>query len=515
MSHKSNASQPSYRDEMLNIYGKQKWKDMDAFHSAVNDHFRKNLRTNSKRIPQFRRHHSTLQDATLVRYRCFLHNHMTTLHVPAVVRESGEEIPAIAYDPFGWPEINLWENGYARNLISQTICTALPVPGEERWVVGEEYGEKHEKPPKIRLAFWTKPPRVTTVVEVIGIYYKPRNEGSGFGTPCIYVLGWENGKLDHHLVPEVGGENFEQVVSKFKPAASKIREQILNYICQCIGGNKIVSEYFFMQLCSTINRRQEILSGKVSINLTGVPPSIGALFVSRLHACFATLVPRVISVNMHGHSFEQERWVPVKDFETDELSNSKLQCALQTHLIINATALQEGKYEDVASRNIKALNDIITSQVVFYDFRFSQHPFECDMPTVVVSEGKTFFHTDLIMSIGDISEDDLVQPPTASEEQLHEWRQYIACARKLSAVKSMKKCDDLTELLAQDVGKFRQHDAGKEIKKLHTRICLSQLLGLTHLERECGTKEYKLLVEMEKNRMQQYGTAGSFKQTAV
>ena len=63
-----------------------------------------------------------------------------------------------------------------------------------------------------------------------------------------------------------------------------------------------------------------------------------------------------------------------------------------------------------------------------------------------MSEGKAFYKTDVVMSVGDISEDDLVEDPSATEEQLHQWRQYIACARRLGKGANLNKSEELTNV---------------------------------------------------------------------
>lgn len=489
------AKNSSHRDEILNLYGSRKWESMPQFNLAVHEKFKPCLR--SEKIPPFHLSHQTLEDGSLVRYRCLIHNHLESPYVPPVAKDGGEEIPAIVQDPYAWPQDSYWWDNPS-SLLTQNVCTALPVPGEQPWIIGEEYGKQHLAPPKIKIVCWTpNTPSVASVAEVVGVYYKPRGDGIG----SIYAYSWESADTEHHLVPKPQSEAFKPVLKKFR--ATNYRSQIINYISECIGGNKLVAEYFLMQMCSSVFKRTgALVTGKLSINLTGVPPRIGALFVSRLHACLATLVPRVISLNMHGTKFEQDRWVPVKDHETNTLSVAPLMCANRTHLIINATNLKEGTYGDIPTRNIKALNDVITQQIVYYDFVYSQLSFMCDIPVTVVSEGKAFYKTDVVMSVGNISEDDLVEDPSATEEQLHQWRQYIACARRLGKGANLSKSEELTNFIAEDLSKVRRRiPEGEDIPALHMRICIARLLALTHLEEEIGIEEYARMVDVEDRRL--------------
>lgn len=78
-----------------------------------------------------------------------------------------------------------------------------------------------------------------------------------------------------------------------------------------------------------------------------------------------------------------------KDYECNRLTSGVLQLSCNTQLVLDETKLQPGKLDESGCRAIAALSSMIKNQKVTYDFNYYQMDFDCDIPVLVLSEGKS------------------------------------------------------------------------------------------------------------------------------
>lgn len=78
-----------------------------------------------------------------------------------------------------------------------------------------------------------------------------------------------------------------------------------------------------------------------------------------------------------------------KDYNTDRLVAGQLQLANGTNLFIEEISLEEGKLNQAGIMNLQALKSVIRDQLIKYDFQYYHVDFQCDIPVLVFSEGKS------------------------------------------------------------------------------------------------------------------------------
>lgn len=78
-----------------------------------------------------------------------------------------------------------------------------------------------------------------------------------------------------------------------------------------------------------------------------------------------------------------------KDYDCNRLTSGILQLSNNTHLILDETRLQPGKLNESGCRGIAAISHTIKNQKVNYDFNYYQMEYDCDIPFLVLSEGKS------------------------------------------------------------------------------------------------------------------------------
>jgi hypothetical protein len=78
-----------------------------------------------------------------------------------------------------------------------------------------------------------------------------------------------------------------------------------------------------------------------------------------------------------------------KDYTSNRLTSSILQMSANTHFVLDETKLSAGKLNEAGINGVKALANAIKNQKTLYDFTYYQIEFDCDIPFLILSEGKS------------------------------------------------------------------------------------------------------------------------------
>lgn len=78
-----------------------------------------------------------------------------------------------------------------------------------------------------------------------------------------------------------------------------------------------------------------------------------------------------------------------KDYECNRITSGLLQLTHNTHLILDETKLTPGHLSQSGVRAVSAISDVINYQKVTYDFNYFPMEFDCDIPILILSEGKS------------------------------------------------------------------------------------------------------------------------------
>lgn len=78
-----------------------------------------------------------------------------------------------------------------------------------------------------------------------------------------------------------------------------------------------------------------------------------------------------------------------KDYNCNRLTSGLLQLSDGTHLVLDETKLSPGKLNESGMKALSALNSIIKGQKVTYNFNYYSMEFDCDIPILILSEGKS------------------------------------------------------------------------------------------------------------------------------
>lgn len=81
------------------------------------------------------------------------------------------------------------------------------------------------------------------------------------------------------------------------------------------------------------------------------------------------------------------------------MTSGILQLSNNTHLVLDETRMETGRLNASGVKSIAAISNVIKNQKACYDFNYYQMEFDCNIPVLILSEGKSL----LPVSDGNIS----------------------------------------------------------------------------------------------------------------
>ncbi|KAJ3663854.1 hypothetical protein Zmor_008075 [Zophobas morio] len=276
-----------------------------------------------------------------------------------------------------------------------------------------------------------------------------------------------------------------------------VRKELLILLTQLLCGDELAAEYFIYNLISEVYLRKELMAlGKFSLNISNTPQLENLDYVQELYKFLELMVTKSHYLAMSLENMNELTFVP----------NSILQLSANTHLVVDETKLTPGKLNEAGVAGVKAIASAIKNQKTMYDFTYYQIEFDCDIPFLIFSEGKSMLPSDVHV----VLEPDEMHLNTFSEilqaarhflkpELLNEIRVYLTSARLLDYNIS----DDIQELVQNEFVNMRQK-GGVSADDLHNLLVLARLVciseGKHSLDEECWKKACAL-EETRKNRL--------------
>lgn len=131
--------------------------------------------------------------------------------------------------------------------------------------------------------------------------------------------------------------------------------------------------------------------GKLSVNLQKCPASSSDSLIPFLYHELQNLIPNSHFISLSRENLSKSKFVPKKNFDSNKLVSGILQLSPGTHLFIDETAMTQGVMDSQALSNLQQLASAIHHQTVKYDFTYNQVDIPTDLPSIIVSEGKSMF----------------------------------------------------------------------------------------------------------------------------
>jgi len=182
-----------------------------------------------------------------------------------------------------------------------------------------------------------------------------------------------------------------------------------------------------------------------------------------------------------------------------------LQLPAGTVILLTEFDIAEGKVEERGLKNIKAMQDVLSTQTLHYAFPFSSFPFPTELNFVVLTQGRkgTFLETTTTLPLRPsetVAPLDLYKPPSSISlpppEKLDAFRVLVYKAR--SAQLSIS--DVVSEHIQSEFVKERQADRSVTADDLIERMTTARLMALSAGSTELTIDTWERSVAFEKRR---------------
>uniref|UniRef100_A0A2S2P4D9 Mini-chromosome maintenance complex-binding protein n=1 Tax=Schizaphis graminum TaxID=13262 RepID=A0A2S2P4D9_SCHGA len=201
-------------------------------------------------------------------------------------------------------------------------------------------------------------------------------------THCIHAVQL---KLLKTLISDI-----EETNNSIWNEASNIHAELKLVLTQALLGDSLVADYLLFYLVSTTyNRQHNLVPGKLSLNIRGIPENIGKNYTKFLYSLISYLVVKSEYLPIQIHTLNNMNMIPRKCYNSNRLLNGFLQLSDRTHLVLDETDLQPGNLDNKGMLNLEALKNIISNQQMKYDFTYYGMDYETQIPVLTLSIGKS------------------------------------------------------------------------------------------------------------------------------
>ncbi|RMZ55547.1 hypothetical protein APUTEX25_000130, partial [Auxenochlorella protothecoides] len=229
-------------------------------------------------------------------------------------------------------------------------------------------------------------------------------------------------------------------------AIAEARLRTIGLLSLVLGGDDLAAEYLLLQLVGRVHARREDAGviGTGSLNLTGCPAgqASGPASLSSLGQALAlalqALMPRSVCLGL-----------------------------TTSQVLLDETVMSAGTLNEVGVRNLQAVDVLVRTQKVAYDFEFFSLDQEADAPVTVLSCGRSLLKDALGTSLPLAPTAPLAEPESLASmlqtSSLDGVREYLAAVRALDFTIP----SHVAEVVEKDLTSARQKDAAITPASLH------------------------------------------------
>ena len=286
-----------------------------------------------------------------------------------------------------------------------------------------------------------------------------------------------------------------------------IRERIVGFLKGVLKGDALAAEYVLMQLISRVHRRaqggignsQDTQLGTAALNITGVADADPDGFSKKLGEALSQLMPSVVRLPLDIDALNRRPWYPTKVGDCVN-GSAVLQLPAGAVLVLDETAMRAGQLTETGLKNLGAIQTMMQSQKLPYDFQFYQLEQPTDQPIIIASVGKTMLKGAGEIQVALAGEHQSEQRPF--EGDVEAARGYLAAARSMAF--SIPQA--LEQQLESDMTDARKKDsANVNAETFHSWLNLARLLCLSHGEGELSLERWRQVLAMEAERLRRIG----------
>lgn len=192
--------------------------------------------------------------------------------------------------------------------------------------------------------------------------------------------------------------------------ASRGQRMVLERLTDSLFGDHVSAQYITLALLSK-SYKPNRGAGVGHIQLEGDEDALGVLPVNlfnlqqgdirigRLLTTLREIVPRLIHLTVDIDSLNDTDFTLEKDNTTNSFSQSPLQLASGTVLVINECGLAQGKLSPVGVRNLKCLRNLIRYQTIEAQFGYFALKYPLNVSVLIVSDKPSLLSSESTVGI--------------------------------------------------------------------------------------------------------------------
>ncbi|KAI9512433.1 mini-chromosome maintenance replisome factor-domain-containing protein [Russula earlei] len=398
-----------------------------------------------------------------------------------------------------------------------TVLWAVSVPGETVWYQTVSNGDvidQSELPPDGLLRAHKYPipkeahcgvqikmygnigndvPKTADVLNFVGILNnEPQvlvaGSDEAMMVPTLHVLFTR----DHRLGIPKAPEDLTQ---------QHIGEELLDWIAdEALGGDRDAAEWVLLACTSRVQSRARSLN-PLSLTLAHFPsPMSSPSAVPTLSRVLSLLLPLQVTLPLSLDLLNSVPFAP--ESVNEDLHSGYLQLAHGTTMLMTEGGIQEGKLVERGVLNVRAIQQVISTQTLAYKFPFSEFSFPTDISFVILAQGtkSALFQTDFTLPLNPSSTSDLYKPKSniklPSVDKLDAFRRLVLSAK----TGNIELTESISEHIQEDFVKQRRADNAISPEDLKQTITLARLIGLTKQEGVVTLEGWEHAKEMNKRR---------------
>ncbi|KAJ8652435.1 hypothetical protein O0I10_011902 [Lichtheimia ornata] len=495
---------------------------------------------------------------TLVRFRCMVQD--TGLGQEMFVSAYKDQDKVMCYryteDPV---DVNFDIHDIPSDYLSErTLVYCVSPPGETQWLKRRLYKEKeglesamdqlhisqqdqqqqqpqHKKYPlpntphvSAAVKFYASADslRVGQLVDVIGVlgHHEAPEEGS-MQHDAIEQAGFDASHLSLENIPVVHAITFRSLDEGSKKKAfdsqqdlphHDIRAKLIDYLSTVLGGDKLAAEFLLLSLVSRVTAKNRgVKIGHFTLNLVNFPDTAAAKqSASNMYApqnnatkllasLLETLVHHCVALPLSIDLLNKSNFSPKS--VNENLEAGMLQLTNGTVVLVDETALTEGKLGDTGVRNVQALSNIINHQSLSYIFPYSQFDFDTDLVVLTLSHGKSMLPNHCTLRIE--PQYNLDELPPMDEDMLDYFRMYIEDLRHAEYEIPEQVSEYIQTTFVN--GRKTASANGTPLPSqddLMLRVSLARMVSLSFGERVLSKESYDHAMRLDTSRKARTGT---------
>lgn len=264
---------------------------------------------------------------------------------------------------------------------------------------------------------------------------------------------------------------------------SEARADVLQRFEEVLQGDRLAAELTLLSLTSGVAIRSPVLVGPLTLNIR----EVGTSTASKLSDLVADLAANAFQFDMSIDNLNKSKLYPSHDGE--DFSPGTLQLPTDSAVILNESALSEGKLDERGVKNVQCLIHSINTQDLIFHFPFNEYKIPMDLSFIVLSHGKSLLPSAISIPLKPASVWTL-----NVKSSLAQMRAYIARCR----LQEVDISDAVSSQVQEDFVNKRKQGIMTDQTDLSMSLALGKEIARSYNRRSMSWEDYLHASELRK-----------------